>query len=152
MDKIRIGRAKNNGREILANDSIRKNEKIFSFRGRTVKFPYDSNYKLGGKWVGVGKNIWLKTAKGSYGSFINHSCKPNAGFRGKLSIVAMRNIRKGEEITFDYSISEEDPYWRMKCRCGERICRKTIRRITSLPRGTFRKYGDYIPKYFKYLY
>ena len=37
-------------------------------------------------------------------SFVNHKCEPNAGFEGQSFLVAMRDIREGEEITFDYSM------------------------------------------------
>jgi SET domain-containing protein len=32
--------------------------------------------------------------------FFNHSCDPNAGFRGQIFLVAMRDINEGEEVTF----------------------------------------------------
>jgi len=47
--------------------------------------------------------------KGNLARFINHSCKPNCQtqkwvVRGELrvGIFAVRDIKKGEEITFDY--------------------------------------------------
>ena len=35
---------------------------------------------------------------------INHSCSPNAGFRGQIFLVALRAIEPGEELTFDYAM------------------------------------------------
>lgn len=35
------------------------------------------------------------------GYYVNHSCAPNCGLRGPLALVAMRDIAKGEELTFD---------------------------------------------------
>jgi len=32
----------------------------------------------------------------------NHSCDPNAGIKRDVFLVAMRDIKKDEEITFDY--------------------------------------------------
>jgi len=34
--------------------------------------------------------------------FINHSKKPNACYCDDLDVVALKNIKKGEEITHDY--------------------------------------------------
>ncbi|MCX5903887.1 MAG: SET domain-containing protein, partial [Proteobacteria bacterium] len=34
----------------------------------------------------------------------NHSCNPNAGFKGQIFLVAMRDIPAGEEVTFDYAM------------------------------------------------
>ena len=34
--------------------------------------------------------------------YFNHSCSPNAGFSGQIALVAMRDIKHGEEVCFDY--------------------------------------------------
>jgi len=34
---------------------------------------------------------------------INHSCSPNCGMRGEITIVAMRDIQVDEELTIDYA-------------------------------------------------
>jgi len=55
---------------------------------------------------------------------INHSCTPNCRaetIRGKIWIIARREIAAGEELTFDYGF----PYgeWRLHpCRCGSPRC------------------------------
>ena len=64
----------------------------------------------------------------------------------------MDNIKKGEEITIDYSITEDDPYWKMKCGCSNKDCRKTIRSIRFLPEKNFKKYRPFIPKFLKKFY
>lgn len=38
----------------------------------------------------------------------NHSCNPNSFIKGKNELVALRDIKKGEEITFDYSTTMDD--------------------------------------------
>ena len=57
--------------------------------------------------------------------FVNHSCDPNTfirNFRG----IAKRDIKKGEEITEDYS-KENNPNLNMKCNCGSKNCRGIIK-------------------------
>jgi hypothetical protein len=58
----------------------------------------------------------------------NYSCDPNCesqNERGrKVWIVALRDIRKGDEITYDYNFSFVDPP--PACRCGARRCRGYI--------------------------
>ncbi|PYM31475.1 MAG: hypothetical protein DME15_17630 [Candidatus Rokuibacteriota bacterium] len=70
------------------------------------------------------------------GFYMNHSCAPNAGDeRGELALtaVALRAIRKGEEITCDYrpALDGDDtqyrPLLRFRCRCGSRRCAGLIR-------------------------
>ena len=63
-------------------------------------------------------------------NFFNHSCNPNAGLKGQIFLVAMRDIVIGEEITFDYAMtlgkSENVPSYNMKCLCGASNCRGVI--------------------------
>ena len=59
------------------------------------------------------------------GYYINHSCESNAGekIEGAHRIgVALKDIRKGDEITIDYDKIEffEPPF---KCYCGSKKCR-----------------------------
>ena len=58
--------------------------------------------------------------------YINHSCDPNAGLRGQIVLVAMRSIAVGEEICFDYAMSEGDPKFFMQCAGGHEHCRKVV--------------------------
>ena len=39
--------------------------------------------------------------------FLNHSCEPNVGFAGNVSLVAMRDIGAGEELTTDYALFDD---------------------------------------------
>ncbi len=56
----------------------------------------------------------------------NHSCNPNAGLNGQISLVAMRAIAVGEEICFDYAMSDSNPYDEFDCGCGAPNCRGRI--------------------------
>jgi hypothetical protein len=81
--------------------------------------------------------------------FINHSCNPNCGISGSLKIVAMRNIMPGEEITFDYAMSESSNY-EMGCLCGADNCRGIITgedwKIPKLQRKYKGYFSDYLQK------
>ena len=58
--------------------------------------------------------------------WVNHSCEPNAGLRGQISLVAMRAIEPGEEISFDYEMSDGWDYDEFACACGAPACRGRI--------------------------
>jgi uncharacterized protein len=60
------------------------------------------------------------------GEFINHSCDPNAGLSGQIALVARREIASGEEITFDYAMSDGSDYDEFACECGAPTCRKKV--------------------------
>lgn len=55
---------------------------------------------------------------------INHSCKPNCRaetIRGRIWIIAERDIEVGEELTFDYGFPYRE--WQLHpCRCGAARC------------------------------
>lgn len=79
--------------------------------------------------------------------FFNHSCVPNAGIRGKSLLVAIKNIKQGEEITYDYSTTEwtYDKFgrykgWAMECNCRSRSCRGVIEQFPNLSTGIQNKY------------
>lgn len=63
--------------------------------------------------------------------YVNHSCAPNAGWNGQLFLVAMRQIRAGEEVCYDYAMvmhsnAKSASFWTMPCRCGLPWCRKVV--------------------------
>jgi uncharacterized protein len=56
--------------------------------------------------------------------FLNHSCSPNCEAQddeGHIWIVASRDIKAGEEVTFNYNYDLED-YEEHPCRCGAANC------------------------------
>lgn len=85
-------------------------------------------------------------------SYLNHSCEPNAGFKGQIFLVAMRNIEIDEEITFDYGMvlcdnSQKKKGYALNCLCGTVSCRKIITgndwrlpRLQQLYEGYFQYY------------
>jgi hypothetical protein len=78
----------------------------------------------------------------------NHSCDPNAGIVKDVFLAAMRNIKKDEEVTFDYSVVTVDD-WQMECRCGSPHCRRIIGNYAGLPDAIKRKYENYTPDWIK---
>ena len=58
--------------------------------------------------------------------FINHSCEPNAGLVGQITIVATQRILPGEEVTIDYAMCDGSAYDEFDCECGSSACRGRI--------------------------
>ncbi len=80
--------------------------------------------------------------------YINHSCDPNVFLKDFL-LYAMKPIKKGEEIRYDYSLEGIDE-WKMECKCGEKRCRKLVDgRFSKLPKDLQREYIPYLPTWFK---
>ena len=57
---------------------------------------------------------------------VNHSCDPNAGIFGQITLAAFRDIAVGEEICFDYARSDSKSYDEFICQCGSPLCRGRI--------------------------
>lgn len=152
MKKLFISSSNISGTGLFAGKKILKGEVIFVMRGRIVSF-HPRNKRdamMFPNRVGIGKDLWMEPDM-EFVRFINHSCNPNSGIRGKFTFCALRDIEAGEEITFDYSISE-DSQWELRCFCGEKNCRGIIRGIRYLPRDVFLSYLPFIPKYFQDVY
>jgi hypothetical protein len=71
--------------------------------------------------------IFLGPAIREPGDSINHSCEPNCGMRNATTIVAMRDIAVGEELTFDYAMSDASDYDEFDCNCRTSLCRGRVR-------------------------
>lgn len=143
------------GKGCYATEHIRERELIHTMNGRTVSLSeMVRNVNNGKEYIDdplqVGRRTYIDLDETSR-SF-NHSCLPNAGIRGRNSLISIRTIQPGEEITYDYSLTIAPTAWKMKCRCGSTICRKTLGDITSIPRARLSWYErngalqDYIRK------
>jgi SET domain-containing protein len=133
---------------IFAAKGIPKDEVILEFKGPRVKIP---------DMTGIPQEVWDHLFNVGLDEYImarepgvrtNHSCNPNAGIVKDVLLVAMRDIKKGEEITFDYSTVTADN-WQMQCRCGSPNCRKMISNYVDLPAELKKKYDKYTPDWVK---
>lgn len=77
-------------------------------------------FDLGNGWV-IDGDPWGTAA------YVNHSCDPNCHtevIRGRLYVIADRDIAIGEELTYDYMFDPDAEVY--LCRCGTAKCRGTI--------------------------
>jgi hypothetical protein len=83
--------------------------------------------------------------------YINHSCNPNSytkTIKGVRKVFAMENIKKGEEITYDYSINGYND-GTFQCNCGSENCRKRYQgNFFKLPKKIQLKYLTYLDGWF----
>ena len=152
MSKITVGKSRIHGNGIFATRNIKKGETAFIIKGKIVRWIVsDQRTSLyGPDWIGIGKEVWIDP-KGP-AKLLNHSCEPSCGMKGKVKVVALRDMKKGEEITVDYSITEIDRLWYMRCNCKSKNCRKKIQSIQHLPKRIYDKYTPFIPTYFAKVY
>ena len=56
---------------------------------------------------------------------INHSCDPNCEVFGeglKVWVYAMKDIRKGDELSYDYGFSYDENFRQFPCNCRSKKC------------------------------
>jgi len=58
--------------------------------------------------------------------YVNHSCDPNCGIVGSVLLVTMRDVARGEELCFDYAMTDSDDYDMFTCNCGSAECRGVV--------------------------
>lgn len=98
---------------VFARDAITKNTRIVSYEGERISRRESERREA--RQLPLGR-IWCFTLDertavdasvgGNIARFINHACRPNCYVHvtdGVIWIRAARNIRKGEELTYDYN-------------------------------------------------
>ncbi len=127
--KIKKSRIDNRG--LYAKYDIKKGTKIIEYKGKIItRKQSEENPKFDN-----GKAIYLFNLNKKYdldGDFnfntarlINHSCDPNcevAGIGLKVWVYAIRDIKKNEELSYDYGFSFDKDYKQFPCKCGAKNC------------------------------
>ncbi len=132
MKLYKIKKSNIDKKGLCASKNIKAGEKIIEYIGKLIsKKETETNPKFDNE-----KDIYLFNLNKRYdldGNYhwnparlINHSCNPNCEVEGKglkLWISAIKDIKKGEELSYDYgfSYSKED-LKNFVCKCGSVNC------------------------------
>ncbi|HEX6833575.1 MAG TPA: SET domain-containing protein-lysine N-methyltransferase [Rudaea sp.] len=137
------------GNGVFALVDIPKGERVIEYRGKRLTHAqanraYGGDADSGHTFLFTLNEKYLLDANqgGNVARWINHSCSPNCQAwviesedkdpkRDRVVIETKRAIRAGEELTYDYGITLDEPHTaRMKaiwaCRCGSKCCTGTI--------------------------
>jgi SET domain-containing protein len=125
LPKIVRQKSSVHGYGVFAGEPIRTHTRIIDYAGELIRNDQDCEareeryLKEGCIWVFRVNRAWSRDANvgGNIARFINHSCTPNCYFEvidKTIWIRARRAIRRGEELTYDYSIIGERT---IPCRC-----------------------------------
>lgn len=121
-------KADGTGNGIFALTPIKKGELVAVFGG--VVHEWDTFITLPDRerslCIQVEDRHFLVPDKIGEGDYVNHSCNPNAGLSGQIALIAMRDIHPGEEVCFDYAMSDTMPYDEFPCSCGAYNCRGKV--------------------------
>lgn len=138
------------GCSVFANGGIIKGELVSLWGGRIVcgEDLDPSMPRFTQRVLQMDEDLYLLTAEEKEpNDCFNHSCDPNLGFFGQIGLVALRNIKAGEELTFDYAMSDGSPYDEFECFCGSPNCRKKIRGDDWKIAELWEKYKGYFSPY-----
>ena len=117
MKLYKIKKSNIDKRGLYASRNIKEGTKIIEYIGKIIsKKESEKNIKFDNE-----KDIYLFNLNNKY----DHSCDPNCEVTGKglkLWILAIKNIKKGEELSYDYGFSYDKDYKQFPCKCGENNC------------------------------
>lgn len=124
---LRIARSPIVGRGLFTPVAIAKRAKIGEFEGEKIGLREARRRARGLKVIAIvelDKHALDATRSKRGFRFMNHSCGPNTFIRRtatRAEFYALRDIRKGEELTLDYGDNQHEG--RLACRCGAPGCK-----------------------------
>ena len=132
------------GRGVYAARPIRAGERIIEYTGELISWkeadrrppsdPDDPHHTFLFS-LGDGKRVIDANVGGNSARWINHSCDPNCETEetdsGRVYIEALRDIRRGEELHYDYCLIIDGKITKKlkrkyRCLCGAPQCRGTM--------------------------
>ena len=131
MKVYKIKKSNIDNKGLYASKNIKAKQIVIHYKGKLVtKKEVEKNPKFDND-----KAIYLFNVNNRYdldGDFeyndarlINHSCNPNCEVNGKglkLWIFALRDIKKDEELSYDYGFGYDKDYKQFVCKCGANNC------------------------------
>ena len=151
--KLVIGPSSLNKHGLFSKEKISKDEPLAAFGGTIMT--KDEVLQLSDQSIRyvlqIDDHLWIGSGLSApeAADFINHSCNPNAGIKGQILLVAMRDIAPNEEITFDYAtvIAEWVGMEAITCNCGAEDCRKVVKQDDWKNIKLQKKYNGYFSEY-----
>lgn len=147
--KLEVRETGKYGRGVFAGEKIKKNRLLTKLLGDKLGLQecwhrIDSGDETLTDAFQIDDEIYLDL-KEPY-RFFNHCCEPNAAIKNDNDLIAIRDIEKGEEVTFDYSttVGPNIPLseWTMKCLCNSLDCREIIGNVLTIPIEQLKYYKE----------
>jgi hypothetical protein len=160
---FRVGRSRT-GLGLFATAAINKGAFIAEYKGRRVTNAEADELEVrGSRYMYELNSYWTVDGSGRYNiaRYANHSCRPNAesdvirgkrahGRKGGMVILrAIKNIKPGDEITYDYGRDYFDGFIKpIGCKCQKCIEKRREERRAKL-RATRRRKARLAKRYSK---
>jgi SET domain-containing protein len=137
------------GRGVFSREFIRTGDRVLECCGI---LQHREEVKEGARAMQVGEETYLTEdpENPTLDDFLNHSCEPNLGFvTGSLTLYAIRDIERGEEVVFDYSTTMNERGWAIKCRCRAPMCRVKVQSYCDLPEWERTRLSGFVLAYLR---
>lgn len=131
------------GLGVFASRNLAVGTKVYEYKGKP-RWIWEIPRRYWEHCFQVEYDRYVVPRAGSTGWCINHSCNPNCWVSGERSIVTMRSVRRGEELTFDYSTNVGWDGYLMVCKCGEKNCRRVVTDYSRLAGELKRRYVGHV--------
>ena len=137
------------GRGVYAREPIPRGELLVVFAGSVLEGEELAQLSADQRRLvlQVDENHYLLSDVEGWADWVNHCCEPNAGLRGQVTLVAMRDIEAGEEICYDYAMSDGSPYDGFACRCERAGCRGRVSGDDWMLEELWERYGGFFSPY-----
>jgi len=140
--RIQVRRSGVHGKGVFALQDLAEGETLIEYVGEVISWdeaqdrhPHDPNDPNHTFYFHVNEDRVIDALHGGNSSrWINHSCDPNCEAdedNDRIFIKAIRNIKAGEELNYDYGLIIDEPYTKKlkaeyPCWCGSAHCRGTL--------------------------
>jgi uncharacterized protein len=140
--RIQVRKSGVHGKGVFALQAIAAGDRIIEYKGQVITWPEalrrhphdpkDPNHTF---YFHVDdKHVIDAKVGGNAARWINHACAPNCqadDTDGRVFIKALRALKTGEELFYDYGLIIDERYTpKLKreyaCRCGSKHCRGTM--------------------------
>ncbi len=149
-DIFYAGRAGKKGNGLFAKVDIKKGTPIIRITG-TILPKKDVTRPV--YVLQLDDDLFIQADEGAMDDNLNHSCNPTCRIdRESLQAIAIRDIKAGEEITFNYNTTEYDMVANgdaFKCHCGSEECIGEVQGFKHLPMEKKKKIRDILLPYLK---
>ena len=140
--RIQVRRSGVHGKGVFALQALKRGEMIIEYIGEVISWdealdrhPHDPSQPDHTFYFHIDDGRVIDASRrGNAARWFNHSCAPNCEadeVRGRVFIKALRSIKAGEELTYNYGLTIDERYTpslkkRFACHCGARECRGTM--------------------------
>jgi SET domain len=132
MSAVAVVRADGEYR-LVANRPVAEGELLFGIEGELTTTPNRYTVQIGhDAHVDVpGEYDFEAILDRFYWRFMNHSCDPTVFIRGR-SVISLKPVSFGQDITFNYNTTEFDMAEPFACRCGSVRCARQVQGFRHL--------------------